>query len=125
MAIIHNHRWGRHVLAGAAMAFVLVACGDEPAKGLPGSWKVAEAAGMGAKSNKGTTYKFSADGKVVLGGFNKCTYAHKAPELAITCGTVKITWKAELKDNDQTLVLSNKSKQVLTLKRNLNAVSAY
>ena len=116
MAILHNLRWGRHVVAGAAMAVVLAACGEDP-KGLPGEWKVAEAAGPLAKSNKGTTYKFSADGKVVMGGVIKCTFAHKAPELAITCGTVKITWKAELKDNDQTLVLSNKSKQVLTLKR--------
>jgi hypothetical protein len=109
-------------LGGMALAFGLVACGDDDgggeAKGLVGSWKVAEATGPVASGNKGVTYKFSKDGKVVLGGFNKCTYVHKAPDLTITCGKVKISFKAVLKDGDKTLVLSNVAKQVMTLKRN-------
>lgn len=109
-----------------AATLALAACGDDGdgggsasggGKGLPGSWKVADAAGPGASSNKGTTYKFDKDGKVLLGGFNKCTYTHTAPDLAIKCGTVTINWKAELKDGGKTLILSNTAKQVLTLKR--------
>ena len=87
------------------------------AKGIVGSWKVAEASGPGASGNKGVSYKFDGDGNVVLGGFNKCTYTHTAPDLAIKCGTVTIKWKTELKDGDKTLVLKNAAKQVLTLKR--------
>lgn len=108
--------------AGAVLALGLAACGDDkpatPQKGLVGDWKVVEATGPAASSNKGTSYKFDKDGNVVLGGFNKCTYTHTAPALDIKCGTVTIKWKAELKDNDQTLVLTNDSaNQVLTLKR--------
>jgi len=105
----------------SAMTLALVACGDSDSggeTGLPGSWKVAEATGPMSSSNKGVSYKFDKDGKVLLGGFNKCTYTHKAPDLAIKCGTVTINWKAELKDGGKTLVLTNPSgKQVLTLKR--------
>jgi len=99
----------------------LAACGDGGGSGetgIPGSWKVAEASGPMAKSNKGVSYKFDKDGKVLLGGFNKCTYTHAKPDLAIKCGTVTIKWKAEIKDGGKTLVLTNPSgKQVLTLKR--------
>lgn len=113
----------RTLILGGAMAMALGACGDDGGgggggqKGLPGAWKVTEATGPGAGTNKGTTYKFDKDGKILLGGFNKCTYTHTAPDLAITCGGVTIKWKTELKDGDATLMLSNNSKQVLTLKR--------
>lgn len=115
----------RTLIFGGALA--LGACGDGGGgsdggsagggqKGLPGEWKVTEADGPGAATNKGTTYKFDKDGNVLLGGFNKCTYTHTAPDLAIKCGTVEINWKTELKD-DSTLVLTNEAKQVLTLTR--------
>jgi len=112
----------RAAIVICAASLALIACGDGDGggggTGLPGSWKVTEATGPLAKSNKGVSYKFDKDGKVLLGGFNKCTYTHTAPDLAIKCGTVTITWKAELKDGGKTLVLSNPSaKQVLTLKR--------
>lgn len=108
--------------AGAVLALGLAGCGDdEPAaakKGLAGDWQVVDATGPAASTNKGVKYAFDGEGNVTLGGFNKCTYTHTAPDLAIKCGTVTITWKAELKDADQTLVLTNDSaKQVLTLKR--------
>lgn len=86
------------------------------AAGLVGSWKVAEASGPGASGNKGVAYKFDKDGNVLLGGFNKCTYTHTAPDLQINCSGVKIDWKAEMKDGS-TVVLTNAAKQVLTLKR--------
>jgi len=131
----------RMVVLLGATALALGACGDDDgggtasgggtsaaksggapkqtamAKGIVGSWKVAEAAGPGAKGNMGVTYKFDKDGKVLLGGFNKCTYTHTAPDLAIKCGTVVIKFKTELKDGDKTLVLKNTAKQILTLKR--------
>ena len=90
--------------------------GDAMAAGLVGSWKVAEATGPGASGNKGVAYKFDKDGNVLLGGFNKCTYTHTAPDLQINCSGVKIDWKAEMKDGS-TVVLTNAAKQVLTLKR--------
>ncbi|HUT47982.1 MAG TPA: hypothetical protein VM325_01470 [Alphaproteobacteria bacterium] len=110
----------RVAVIATAATLALTACGDGGGgeTGLPGSWKVAEASGPMAKSNKGVSYKFDKDGKVLLGGFNKCTYTHATPDLAIKCGPVTITWKAELKDGGKTLVLTNPSgKQVLTLKR--------
>ena len=90
--------------------------GAAKAAGLVGSWKVAEATGPGASGNKGVSYKFDKDGKLLLGGFNKCTYTHTAPDLQVNCGGVKIDWKAEIKDGS-TVVLTNAAKQVLTLKR--------
>ena len=86
------------------------------AAGIVVDWKVAEATGPGAETNKGTAYKFDKDGNALLGGFNKCTYTHTAPDLEISCGGVAIKWKTELKD-DSTLVLTNEAEQVLTLKR--------
>ena len=87
------------------------------AKGLAGDWKVTKAEGPDAKDNMGTTYKFSADGNLLLGGFNKCTYKHAKPDLEIKCGTVGLKWKADLKPDGKTLVLANDAKQVLTLTR--------
>jgi hypothetical protein len=111
----------RTAVIATVATFALAACGEDGGggeTGLPGSWKVAEATGPMAKSNKGVSYKFDKDGKVLLGGFNKCTYTHAAPDLAIKCGPVTIKWTAELKDGGKTLVLTNPSaKQVLTLKR--------
>lgn len=87
------------------------------AKGLAGDWKVTKADGPDAKGNMNVAYKFDSDGNLLLGGFNKCTYKHTAPDLEFKCGTVTIKWKAEMKDDGKTLVLTNDAKQVLTLTR--------
>jgi len=121
MALIHNPRgrnlrWSKFALVGAALAVTLAACGEDGAKGLPGKWTVAEVSGPSTKAFKGFDYTFTADGKVSVGVL-KCTYVHEAPKLTFTCSGVDQRWNAELKDGDQTLVLSNKTKQVLTLKR--------
>jgi hypothetical protein len=131
---MHHANWVKFRTAAlaAVLSLGLAACGDDsgsdgksgngktmPAagKGLPGTWKVTDAAGEGAGGNKGTVYKFDKDGKLLLGGFNKCTYTHTSPDLAFKCGTVTIKWKAELKPDGKTLVLKNAAKQVLTLTR--------
>jgi hypothetical protein len=87
------------------------------AKGLPGTWKVTAATGDSAKDNMGTVYKFDSSGNLLLGGFNKCTYTHKTPDLVVKCGTVNIKWKVELKPGSKTMTLSNDAKQVLILTR--------
>ncbi len=126
----------RTAALAAILSLGLAACGDDSgsggnsgnasgetkpmaaaAKGLPGTWKVTEAAGEGAGDNKGTVYKFDKDGNLLLGGFNKCTYTHTSPDLAVKCGTVTIKWKAELKPDGKTLILKNAANQVLTLIR--------
>ena len=128
-----NDRKGMKLKTAALAAILslgLAACGDDSgggnasggakpmaAKGLPGTWKVTEATGVSAGDNKGTVYKFDKDGKLLLGGFNKCTYTHTAPDLAIKCGTVTIKWKVELKPDGKSLILKNAANQVLTLTR--------
>ena len=128
-------------LAGA-LALGLAACGDDSgsggkaegaakpagktaekpkpkpaAKGLAGDWKVTKAEGPGAKDSMNVAYKFDGNGNVLLGGFNKCTYTHAKPNLDITCGTVTIKMKAEMKPDGKTMVLTNDAKQILTLTR--------
>ncbi len=134
---MQDRKWTGFKMAALAgvMALGLAACGDDSgsgnansggaksggataaAKGLPGTWKVTAATGDSAKDNMGTVYKFDSDGKLLLGGFNKCTYTHTAPNLEVKCGTVAIKWKTELKPDGKTLMLSNEAKQVLTLTR--------
>lgn len=122
--MIHLSRRLMTVSLVAAFAAVFLTAGGPArpafasAEKLVGVWKVADAKGPYAKTNKRQTYTFNKDGTMKV-SWNKGKWKLMDKELHFIYGKVVLKSDIEWKDDDTVIVkIRNSDGQVLTLKRN-------
>jgi hypothetical protein len=103
------------ILVAHTTAPVIAVAGDPS---IVGVWKIVEAKGSMAKTNKGQIYTFEKDGKMNISKITKATYTFDGKVVTINfTKTMKFVADITFNGDDEMIYKLRNSNQVFTMKR--------